>query len=112
MNKVNADENQRFNDFIRPILQSHCISCHNPEKAKGGLDLTSHAAALAGGESGHVIIPGKPEKSLIMEVLGYEGDIQMPPAGKLSIDSINTIGKWISSGAAWPEGVLLKSEKK
>ncbi|MFM7132215.1 MAG: PSD1 and planctomycete cytochrome C domain-containing protein [bacterium] len=111
-NKAYADENQRFNDFIRPILQSHCISCHNPEKAKGGLDLTSHAAALAGGESGHVIIPGKPEKSLIMEVLGYEGDIQMPPAGKLSIDSINTIGKWISSGAAWPEGVVLKSEKK
>lgn len=64
---------------------------------------------MAGGESGHVILPGKPEQSLIMEVLGYEGDIQMPPGSRLPVDTINAIGQWIKNGASWPEGLILKS---
>lgn len=106
---LKSDDTSHFTNIVKPILQMHCISCHNPAKAKGGLDLTSHASAMAGGESGHVILPGKPEKSLIVEVLGYEGDTQMPPRGKLPADSINAIAQWIKNGVAWPEGLVLKS---
>ena len=80
-----AHENDLFTNQIKAILEKNCISCHNQEKAKGGLDLTSPSGLMAGGESGHVIDPLSPEKSLLLEVLGYEGDIQMPPRGKLNI---------------------------
>jgi hypothetical protein len=66
---------------------------------------------MAGGESGHVIDPVNPEKSLLLEVLGYEGDIQMPPRGKLPDSAINSIRQWIRTGAAWPEDLILKPQQ-
>ena len=34
------------------LLYANCLSCHNAEKHKGGLELTSRAAALKGGIPG------------------------------------------------------------
>jgi hypothetical protein len=106
-----ADQNDLFTNQIKAILEKNCISCHNQAKAKGGLDLTSHSGLMAGGESGHVIDPVNPEKSLLLEVLGYEGDIQMPPRGKLPDSAINSIRQWIRTGAAWPEDLILKPQQ-
>ena len=49
------------------ILANHCVSCHGPEKKKGGLDLTRRTSALAGGDSGAVIVPGQPGERLLIE---------------------------------------------
>ena len=41
------------------LLKANCFSCHNPDKEKGGLDLTTRAAALRGSEEGKVLLPGR-----------------------------------------------------
>jgi mono/diheme cytochrome c family protein len=81
------------------ILASQCVSCHGPEKKKGGLDLTLRERALAGGQSGPVIVPGEPDESLLVEkVTGGE----MPPTGALSADQVATVRAWVEAGAPYP----------
>src|ERR1041384_5240543 len=56
---------------IQPILAEKCYSCHGPEKQKSGLRLDRKADALAGGDNGKAIIPGKSAESLLLKnVLG------------------------------------------
>ena len=45
-------------DLISPILDRRCVSCHNDDKKKGDLDLTSYANLALGGENGEVVVPG------------------------------------------------------
>jgi mono/diheme cytochrome c family protein len=80
------------------ILASQCVGCHGPEKKKGGLDLTRRASALAGGESGAVIVPGQPGESLLIEKV-TEGE--MPPTGALSKGQVATVRAWVEAGAPY-----------
>jgi len=52
---------------VKPIFAKHCISCHGPEKQKGGLRLDRKADAFAGGDSGTAFAPGKPADSLLLK---------------------------------------------
>ena len=56
-----------FRDEVRPLLQAKCFRCHGEKGRKADLDLRTPAGILEGGESGQVIVPGKPEKSLLYE---------------------------------------------
>src|SRR5438309_1607678 len=73
-----------FEQQVRPVLIQSCSKCHGEAKQEGGLRLDSRAAAIKGGDSGAVIEPGKPEDSLLVEAIRYEGDIKMPPKAKLT----------------------------
>src|SRR5207237_1212516 len=64
-----------FDERLAPLLANHCLECHNPVYRKGGLDLTTAAGALAGGDSGPAIVPGDAEASLVWQKLA--GD-EMP----------------------------------
>ena len=48
-----------FSKDVWPLLESSCISCHGPEKQRGGLRLDPKADALRGGDDGPVIVPGR-----------------------------------------------------
>ncbi len=96
-----------FESEIRPILTRHCIRCHQEKTRKGGLDLTSAASILKGGDSGPALLPGKAAESLILDAIGYESDLRMPPKGRLSDDEILSLKAWVDRGAAWPKGVKL-----
>src|SRR5437773_10738764 len=61
-----ADE-ALFKDRVAPILKKRCVECHNPKKSRGGLDLSTRAALLRGGDQGDAVVPGKAEKSLLIE---------------------------------------------
>src|SRR5688572_33248307 len=61
------------------LLHNNCLSCHNAEKSKGGLQLTSREALLKGGDNGPVVAPGEPQESLIFKVLAPDADPHMPP---------------------------------
>src|SRR6185369_842519 len=76
--------NTFFRTKVEPILVSRCLQCHADEH-KGGLELTTKATALKGGESGTVIVPGEPERSLLIE---YVSRGQMPPKKPLPKDEI------------------------
>jgi mono/diheme cytochrome c family protein len=91
-----------FERKIRPLLDQHCSSCHGQQRQKGGLNLASRETMLAGGEGGVVVVPGKPEESPLIEAVGYEGAVQMPPSGRLSAGEIAALRQWVELGAPWP----------
>ncbi|MEQ8784829.1 MAG: PSD1 and planctomycete cytochrome C domain-containing protein [Pirellulaceae bacterium] len=97
----------QFNDYVEPLLKQRCYDCHSHEtgEANGGLVLDSRAGWSVGGDSGPAVVPGQPEKSLLIEAVGYDNeDLQMPPDGKLSDDEIAALVKWVKLGAADPRG--------
>jgi len=95
---------RHFMERVKPLLEMRCVSCHGPDKVKGGLRLDSRAAALKGGESGPALVPGKPAQSLIVQaVLHARPDLEMPPKDKLTKADIAILELWIKDGAPWPE---------
>ena len=93
---------QFFEKKIRPILNDHCFECHSAEKQESDLRLDSRDSILSGGASGAAVDLEDPESSLILEVLRYGGDVEMPPNQKLDDEVIEDIQSWISMGLPWP----------
>ncbi|MFZ4610336.1 MAG: DUF1549 domain-containing protein, partial [Gemmataceae bacterium] len=102
--KNNAGE-KFFEEKVRPLLAEHCFSCHGLDKQKGGLKLDSKAAMIKGGDIGTAIIPGDPAASLMIKAVAYEGDLKMPPKGKLNAKQIADLSSWVKMGAPWPTTV-------
>src|SRR5262245_54044387 len=92
---------QFFEQKVRPLLVENCYSCHGPSKQKGGLRLDSLQAILKGGESGPALVPGKPDESLIVEAVNFDG-LEMPPTGKLESAKVEVLTRWVTLGAPWP----------
>jgi len=92
-----------YQAFIQPIIEQKCISCHNPNKKKGGLLMDSPDHILLGGEDGPVLVAGKPDESPILQrpLLPLHHDDHMPPAGKpqLTDREITLLRWWIEQGA-------------
>lgn len=88
-----------FETQVRPVLSTHCYSCHGKEKQEGELRIDSLQALLQGGESGEAIVPGKPEQSLLIEAINHES-FEMPEE-KLDDKTIAVLTQWIKTGAAW-----------
>jgi len=91
-----------FENQVRPLLVKACQHCHGPKKQSGGLRLDSRDALMRGGERGPAVTPGDPKKSLLIDMIGYQGEFKMPPKGKLSADQAAILTKWIQMGAPWP----------
>ncbi len=94
-----------FEKKIRPILVDNCFECHSVEskKVKGGLFVDSRDSLLKGGDLGPAIVPGDPEKSLlIIAVRQTNKDLQMPPKQKLSNTQIMDLETWVKMGAIDP----------
>ena len=96
-----------FEQKIRPVLAEHCYECHSTKakKLKSGLYLDSKAGWQKGGDAGKpVVIPGKPEESLLLRtVLHLEADMEMPPKKpKLSDAVLADLSAWIKMGAPDP----------
>ena len=88
-----------FQDDIIPVFEQSCNSCHNPDRARGGLDLTSINAILAGGSSGEVSIPGDPDSSLLYLLPARLQEPHMPPRGeKIEKAQLSLIKNWIAQG--------------
>jgi len=101
---AHAAEKLRFNRDIRPILSDKCFHCHGPDakKREADLRLDDRAAAI---QDGH-IVPGKPEKSLILDrILTSDPDELMPPPksklGQLTKAEVEILRRWISEGAEY-----------
>ena len=91
-----------FESKIRPLLIAKCVECHEGEKPKAGLRLDSRESILAGGESGPAAVIGKPEESLLIDVIGYRNGVQMPPKAKLPESEIAALTEWVRRGLPWP----------
>ena len=99
------DTAEFFEKKIRPVLVERCYKCHSTgsEKLKGGLHVDSREGLLKGGDTRPAIVPGQPEKSLLIEALTYQNpDLQMPPKERLSAAVVADFAAWIKQGALWP----------
>ena len=97
-----------FEKRVRPLLIERCYGCHGGEKARGGLSLETRAGWQKGGEHGPAIVPGQPERSLLIDAINYRS-LEMPPAdegGKLSEEEIEILTKWVAMGASDPRDSL------
>lgn len=90
-----------FEKKVRPLLVKNCYECHAAEKQQGNLRLDSREGWAQGGDSGPAIVPGAPDKSLLMEAVRYES-YEMPPSGKLKAEEIAVFEQWIKLGAPDP----------
>ncbi len=96
---IAKDDIVSFHREVFPILRTNCIACHKPGKSKGGLNLTTHAALLKGGDDGQVISSGDaPASRLIETICGDEPE--MPKESEpLLPREIDLIKRWITQGA-------------
>lgn len=91
-----------FESEVRPLLSKACLDCHGLRKSESGLRLDSLSGLRAGGDSGAVINEASPEHSLLLQAVSYEGEIRMPPEGRLQDQEIAVLRKWVQLGAPWP----------
>lgn len=87
---------------VLPILQSNCARCHGGMNRRGGLNMSTRAMLLQGGKDGPVVIPGRPEDSLLVKVISpglADGDpMRMPQKGSLTAAEVATLRKWVADG--------------
>src|SRR5436190_17517034 len=88
-----------FEAKVRPILAANCYDCHTDGRM-GGLRLDSRDAMLKGGQSGPAIVPGDPDKSLLVQAVRQTSEtLKMPKGGRLKPDEIETLVEWVRAGA-------------
>lgn len=98
---------EHFEKRVRPLLHEKCLKCHGPDKSKGGLRLDSAAGLAKGGDSGRVVVPGRPDESLLIRAVRQTGDIKMPADGKLTDQQIADLVAWVRAGVVWPGDTAL-----
>ena len=94
---------QRYQHEVLPVLQENCLRCHGGMNRRSGYNMSARTMALAGGHHGVAIVPGKPDESLMIKLIGpgpYPDDIKpMPLKGKLTDAEIATLRRWVADGA-------------
>lgn len=93
---------------LKPVFKKHCNTCHNSERPRGGLDLSSKASILAGSDSGQSVVGGKPAESLLFKLTAHLEAPHMPPnSPKIPEKEVEKIRTWIALGL--PERKDLKN---
>src|SRR6056300_1512445 len=96
-----------FNKDILPILSDHCMACHGPDKAqrKADLRLDTKEGLFATLDGDSVVLPGAPDKSLLIErIQTHDPDDLMPPPeakNPMTQDQIDLLVAWVEQGAQW-----------
>ena len=100
--KPTPEQEAFFEKSVRPIFVANCVECHGDKKQEGGLRLDSREGLFKGNEGGPAVVAGKPEESRLLEVIGFQDAIKMPPKKKLADHEIATLTEWIKIGAPYP----------
>lgn len=89
-----------YQDNVQPILRDKCFACHDSDKIKGGLDVTTYAKLMEGGGSGAVVKPGDADGSRLYALIAHKAQPVMPPkSDKLPDAMLNVVKQWIEQGA-------------
>jgi hypothetical protein len=98
-----------FVEEVKPILERNCLRCHNGSSPLRTLDLRNRALAFASTrpDGRPFIIPGQPDRSLIITAVSRQGThpklMPRQPVSLTDMD-IGVLRDWISAGAGWPSG--------
>jgi len=106
-----AADDSLFRDKVAPVLEARCVHCHGDDSPKGKLSLTKASGVLKGGESGPAVVPGKPDESVLLDMISGEKP-EMPQKDQpLSKQEVAGIRAWIEQGAHWPSNLVLKDQR-
>ncbi len=106
-------EKLTYDDHIRPLLENKCFSCHNPDKKKGGLEMTSYAGLMNGGSGGAVVDAGNPQASRLWTLSAHKEEPYMPPEGApLEAKDLALLSKWVAGGVLQAKGSVAKKSNK
>ncbi|MFN3488300.1 MAG: chitobiase/beta-hexosaminidase C-terminal domain-containing protein [Emticicia sp.] len=98
-----SENDPMYKAAIFPILEAKCVACHNDDKTKGQLNMSSIEKILKGGKNGLIWKAGDALNSHIVQRanLPLEHKEHMPPKGKsqLTTDEIALLSAWINEGA-------------
>jgi hypothetical protein len=87
---------------VKPFLAKYCVECHNPDKLRGDLDLSTVKAMLTGGKSGPAFVPGKPDDSYLVTLAEGKDNPKMPPKtakAQPSAGEVALVRAWVAAGA-------------
>src|SRR5262245_2973872 len=97
-------------DQVRPVFRKHCVTCHNQDRARGDLNLSSLEGIKAGSSSGPAVVSTKPEDSPIYLSAAHLEDPKMPPnSPKIPQRELELIRRWIEGGLAERGAVATQS---
>ncbi len=104
------DDNETFFETkVRPVLVGKCWKCHGGDKVSGGLRVDSREALVKGGKHGAAIVPGEPDKGLLVDAV-RRGQRKMPPDEPLPAEVVAELVEWVRRGAPWPERAALAAD--
>src|SRR5262245_56369703 len=110
---LTPEQEKLFEEKVRPLLAANCFECHGPKKQESGLRLDSRAAVIEGGDSGEkTVVPGDPERSLLVKAINHVGDYHMPAKRKLADDEFADLTEWVKTGVPWPAVITPTTEHK
>ena len=110
---LQAADKITYDDDIFPIFESKCLNCHNPDKKKGDLDLSTFTGTMAGSSGGKIALAGDGGSSKLFTVTVHTEEPVMPPEGdKISKKQVDLIRAWIDGGLLENEGSKAKKRKK
>ena len=72
--------------------------------------MESRESVLAGGNRGPAAEPGKPEESHLIQAIRFNGELKMPPTGKLPDKDIAVLERWVALGLPEPSSMAAKKE--
>ena len=89
-----------YHSQIVPILKRSCQGCHHPGDPNGGLIVTTYTDLKQGGMAGDAtIVPGKPDDSLIIELISGDEPAMPQNMEPLSAEEVELFRRWILEGA-------------
>src|SRR5687767_10280290 len=99
LGSASAQEKITYQDHILPLVENHCGKCHNPDKKKGDLDLSTYSGAMKGGGSGAVLVSGNVDSSKLWRCITHAEEPTMPPnKPRLPDKDLDVFKKWITGG--------------
>ncbi len=95
------DDTVKFGRDLGEVLIKNCLGCHGDQNPRGGFSVNTFSRLLRGGDNGAVLVPGKPEDSLLVKKLRGTADGERMPMGRpaLADETIAAIETWIALGA-------------
>lgn len=96
-----ADPPPSFAKDIKPFLTKYCVECHQGSTAKAKIKVETYNDLLTRSKKGALVVAGKPDQSVLMQVLQGKGSKPMPPkkSTQPAADEIAKVKAWITAGA-------------
>lgn len=106
-----GNEKISFMNDLAPWMLDYCMRCHSGNNPASGFSVVTFEDILRGGDTGEVIVPGKPDDSRLWHLVGLQDPIKMPQGqALLKPKNASDLKTWIEEGAKFdgknPKGNL------